>query len=308
MKRFTLALIVAWAVCAPSSVLAQNQITVPHVSEAACPAEVITVAAAPAPVTVVVRKPPGNGPFPAVILLHGGLEPRPIDALKSAAMRQPTDVRFLAAGYVTVNPTFRSRRQNPQTRDALIDSLAVVEQVRKMPEVDPQSVVILGGSGGGSLALELAGETSLCAIAAGEPASVLFTGMMTEGDNRLLLQKIMDDPKSYYTPELKKFTKEKIQKTACPVLIVHGDQHAINKINHEIIIPELKAAGKKLEVIYYPNQPHGFYFGRNGSPEAAKKCFNDCDAFFKKHLATQPKALPPELVSDVPATRSQKKP
>jgi dienelactone hydrolase len=153
----------------------QSEITVPLVSENACPAEVISV---PIPAqqkaTAVIRKPPGKGPYPTVVLLHGGLEPHSVEALTSAALNQPTDVRFLAAGFVTVEATFRSRRQNPQTRDALIDCLAIIEHVKKLPEVDPKSVVLVGGSGGGSLALELAGETELCAIAAGEPASVLL--------------------------------------------------------------------------------------------------------------------------------------
>ena len=108
-------------------------------------------------------------------------------------------------------PTFRSREENPQTRDALDDCLAVVDYVKKMPVVDPKSVAVLGGSGGGSLALELAGETDLCAIVAGEPASVLFTGLMVRGmsDRGPAFQDVMRNPKKHYTPELQKFTRAK---------------------------------------------------------------------------------------------------
>jgi hypothetical protein len=63
-----------------------------------------------------------------------------------------------------------------------------------------------------------------------------------------------------------------------------------------------------LEVIYYPNQPHGFYFGKSGSPDAARKCFTDCHAFFKKYLPTQPIALPASLVSQMPVARLDEKP
>src|SRR5213078_3830989 len=99
-----------------------------------------------------------------------------IEKLKDESLTRPNYTRFLAAGFVIVVPTFRSREENPQSRDALEDCLAMVDYVKKMPAVDPQSVAVLGGSGGGSLALELAGERDLCAIIAGEPASVLFTG------------------------------------------------------------------------------------------------------------------------------------
>ena len=283
----------------------QTKVTRPVVSEEACPPQVISAPTSDGQkATAVIRQPPGKGPFPAVVFLHGGLNQQDVKALTQAALNQPTQARFLAAGYVTVNATFRSRREDPQTRNALVDCLAVIAYVKKMPAVDPKSVVVFGGSGGGSLALELAGETELCAVAAGEPATVLFTGMMTkETGGRDKLGPVMDDPKRFYTPELQKFTREKVRKISCPVLIVHGDQHAINKINHEIIIPELKEAGKKPEVILYPGQPHGFYYGRNGMPEAGQKCFDDCNAFFKRHLPTKPTPLDEALIKHVPVER-----
>jgi acetyl esterase/lipase len=267
------------------------------VSETACPPEVIAV---PTPdkqkAIAVVRKPPGKGPFPAIIFLHGGFGQHDAKALTGTALHQPTATRFLAAGYVTVNATFRT--QHEQTRDAQIDCLAIIDRVKKMPEVDSQSVVLFGGSGGGSLALELAGQTPLCAIVAGEPASVLLTGMFWKDG----LAKVMENPKSYYTPEIEKLTQEKIRKIACPILIVHGDQHPLKKLNHEIIVPELKAAEKNVEVIVYPDQPHGFYWGR-GAPEAGQKCFDDSHTFFKKHLPTQPKPLDESLVMQAPIGR-----
>ena len=60
------------------------------------------------------------------------------------------------------------------------DCLAVIDRVRHLPRMDSESVFVFGGSGGGSLALELAGQTKLAAIAAGEPANVLFTGIWTK--------------------------------------------------------------------------------------------------------------------------------
>lgn len=283
---------------------AQTEITRPVVSEKTCPLKVIeAITQDKHKAIAVVRKPPGKGPFPAIVLLHGGLNQRKVDRLKMDSLRQPTSTRFLAAGYVTVTATFRSRQQDPQTSTALWDCIAIVEHVKKLPEVDAESIVVFGGSGGGSLALELAGETRLAAIAAGEPASVLFTGMMTRGDDRVLLRNMMNAPKDYYSPKLKQFTRKKIGKIKCPVLIAHGDKHPINKINHQIIIPALKKAKKTLRVIRYPDQPHGFYWERNGSPAAGKKFFEDCNSFFKKYLKTQPQPLERSLLRQVPLTR-----
>lgn len=309
MKNYLIFAFAAFTCLSNASVYGQATATRLEVSETACPLEVISV---PTPdnhkAAAVVRKPPGKGPNPAIVFLHGGLGQQGAKRLNEEAQSMPTLLRFLAAGYVTVNATFRGRSEDPQTRDALVDCLAVIDHVKKMPEVDPKSVLVFGGSGGGSLALELAGETELCAIVAGEPASILFTGMLNKENvkDRQKGEEMMDDPKRFYTPELEKLTQQKIRKINCPILIVHGDQHAINKINHEIIIPELKKAEKQVEVTLYPGQPHGFYNGqvtRTRSPEAVLKCFADCNAFFKKHLATQPTPLGESLVKQVPAGR-----
>jgi acetyl esterase/lipase len=103
----------------------------------------------------------------------------------------------------------------------------------------------------------------------------------------------MAAPQDFYTPELKEFTQQKIRRIHCPLLIAHGDVHPINKINNDIVIPELKAAGKPLETILYPGKPHGF-------SRTSKKFFDDCDAFFRRHLATRPTPLAEALVKQAP--------
>ena len=137
------------------------------------------------------------------------------------------------------------------------------------------------------MALELAGETKLAAIAAEEPATVLFTGVFTSGTD---LDEVMADPKRFYTPALRKFTQQKIRRISCPIFIANGSVHVINKINNEIFVPELKALGKNPEVIVYPGEKHGFSHGRS-SPEAAQKFFKDCRAFFNRYLPTKPKPV-----------------
>jgi dipeptidyl aminopeptidase/acylaminoacyl peptidase len=298
---FTLPLAVATAAEEPVKA------TYPRVSEAACPVKVVSIPGkAGNEVTAIVRQPPGNGPFPAIVLLHGGLSPYPLETLKQESLTRPNYVRFLAAGFVIAVPTFRSREENPQTREALDDCLAVVDYVKNMPAVDPQSIAVLGGSGGGSLALELAGEADLCAIVAGEPASVLFTGLMVRGmsDRGPAFQDVMRNPKKYYTPELQKFTQAKVKQIHCPVLIVHGDIHPLKIINQEIVVPELKSANKPVEYIEYPGQPHAFWWG---SQDAAvgQKVFDDATRFLKPTLKTPPVPIDESLITRVLAGRDR---
>jgi len=289
-----------------SQATAQVKVMRPEVSVETCPVQVIEVPTQDGKhATVAVRKPPGKGPFPAAIYLHGTLESKEANKL-SHSLKDQTGSRFLAAGYVTVAATFRSRSSDPLTRDALEDCLAVVTHVKKIPNVDPQSVVMWGDSGGGSLVLELAGETTLCAVTACEPATVLFTGLYSKENpggkppfSAASGIKIMEDPKAYYTPELQKRTRDKIARIRCPVFIAHGDRHIINKVNNEVFVPEMTSGQKLTQVILYPGGGHSF--SHAGKPELTQKFFDDCHAFFRKYLPTQPIPLEESLITQVPA-------
>jgi dipeptidyl aminopeptidase/acylaminoacyl peptidase len=258
------------------------------------------------------RKPPGDGPFPALVWIHGGLTTRPLEALKEYALSTPNPSRFLAAGYVVAVITYRSRDEDPQSRVSFEDSLAAVEHVRRLPYVDSRSVVISGCSGGGDLALEIATASDVAAIAPEEPATILFTGIY----NREFPKKgerytpedgapISADPKRYYTEKYQKLTREKIKRIHTPILIVQGDQTPLNRFNAEVLIPELRAAGKAVDVMTYPGEPHCFAFYGSGPraphPAAALKAFHDSEMFFRRHLKTMPKPIDAKFVTHVPA-------
>ena len=113
------------------------------------------------------------------------------------------------------------------------------------------------------------------------------------------------NPKRYYTPELQKLTRAKLARIQCPILIIQGDVHSINRFNQEVLIPELRAAGKKLEVLTYSGEPHCFCFYGEGprtpSPEVALKAFADMQSFCQRHVPTKPKRLNSAVVKLVPA-------
>ena len=122
-----------------------EEVTWPWIPEVVSPLEVITVKSRDGePVPAVVRKPPGDCPFPAVLFLHGGLKKVPVAALKNSLKMKPTYTRFLRAGYVTVAPTFRDRQENPLTPRALWDCIALAGAIKKLPYVDTDSVVTNG--------------------------------------------------------------------------------------------------------------------------------------------------------------------
>jgi dienelactone hydrolase len=306
-------------IASPAS--AQGPITRPAIPESVSAVEAFTVQAEDGhDVVAVVRKPPGAGPFPAVIAIHGTLPPYSLDALREQALTSPTFTRFLGAGYVTVIPTYRTEwGDDPQTPEALWDNLAVVEYVKRMEGVDPNSVVVYGCSGGGDVALQIAGETELVAVTAEEPATILFTGMFTSDVPRVGaqygsadLRPLLEDPHSYFGDHARNVTRERIRKISSPLLIAQGDvpfygvEH--HKLFNEILIPELTAAGKEVEQTRYPGQRHCFGFDgglvgqwtTDATVAAAREFFNDMDAFFRRHLDTQPVALEGSALRLVP--------
>jgi dipeptidyl aminopeptidase/acylaminoacyl peptidase len=233
------------------------------------------------------RKPPGDGPFPAIICLHGGVEAVSDGTLQELLRRNPTYTRLLARGYVVVAGDFRTYEKNPQARGPVLDCLAIVDAVKKLPYVDPDSVVIFGGSGGGSLALDTAASTSLAAILCGEPASIIFTGMLGEGEFGQRMA-ILREVHRRYTPELKAYTQAKIKKISCPVMILDGNVHMLKVINQEILLPELKAAAIDVDYKIYDGNGHGFYWGSSTNEKTLEQFLADIDAFLATRLKTKP--------------------
>jgi len=305
-----------FALMSASVARAQEPITRPVVSEDSCPAESI------APVDRdgfrgrgVLRKPPGAGPFPAIIWIHPGLLSFPQSALLNISRRGANPSRFLAAGYVVTLPTYRSRDEDPQSGVSLQDCLAAVDHLRQQPYVDPKSIVVYGCSGGGDLALEVAAATDICAVVPEEPASVVMAGILNtkspkQGERYTPLDAnpVFENPKHYYTPEYQRILRAKIARIKCPILILQGDDEirgvSVNKFNAEVLIPELRSQGKNLEVLTYPGQSHCFCFEGSGPrvphPAGAWKAYQDAAAFSRRFVVTKPKPLDSSLVTYVP--------
>lgn len=255
-----------------------------------------------------VRTPPGKGPFPAVIFLHGGLHHASMDNLRKDVMSDPIHTRFLAWGYVTVNATRRDISHDPQDRGVVVDTLAIVGEVKRMTVVDPESVLLYGGSGGGTLALEVAGNAKLAAVAAAEPATIIYMGMFTkehrakdriiaENRSRELTQSPLEE---LYTPSLREHTRGKLASIKCPVFLLHGDQHYFRRFNLDLLVPEMRAMGKTVEVRVYPGGEHGFDWGRRDNPAMCLKANQDAHDFFLEHTKAKSKPIDESLIKLVP--------
>ncbi len=174
--------------------------------------------------------------------------------------------------------------------------------MKRLPYVDSESVALYGGSGGGTLSLDVASVSDeLAAIVAGEPATIIYMGMFTKehvvldengqptGDRRWDVMNA--DAKALYTPEIRKRTRNKLAGLSIATLILHGDQHVIKNFNFGVFIPEMEAMGAPVTVNKYPGEPHGFYWGQGRNPELALKANRDADAFLRKHIRVKPQPV-----------------
>lgn len=268
------------------------------------------------------RKPPGDGPFPVVVFVHGGLTTWSEEWLRDYSLGTHVS-RFLAQGFVCAVITYRSRNVDPQSTDPATDVVAAVKFLGLLPYVDANSIAVRGSSGGGDLALTVAATIDVAAIIAEEPASMFFTGIMNAslpktGDVYSPSDSIplTANPWYYYTDDMQELTRQKIAKIACPILIIQGTPlnvngsggeytiPDVNRFNAIILIPELYAFGKNLEVRTYPGEPHGFSFNdcpeRTPRPKVAEQAFMDMLAFLRQYLPTKPYPLESSLIEQIP--------
>ena len=110
------------------------------------------------PFPFVVSKPAGDGPFPAVVILHdcSGLGPR------SSGMAWRWSSELTQRGYVTVWPDSFTSRGRPQgvcagaaapriTHEQRVgDAYAALAYLASLPFVDARRIAVMGGSHGGS--------------------------------------------------------------------------------------------------------------------------------------------------------------
>lgn len=230
--------------------------------------------------------PPGKGPFPAVLFLHGGLDTSKggRGSLREGAV--PT--RFLNRGYLVAHATRRPMRGDDyaDVAGACDDTVAAIKALKSLEAVDDDSLVLFGGSAGGNLAIHAASKIDVAAVVAGEPATLLMSGMYSESGGSV--GSVYKNFNRAYNAEAKKKTREIIKNLSCPVLMLHGGISPLNTLNKEFIIPEFESLQKPIENIDYLKNTHGFYWGNDASLATLEKVVEDADAFFRKHIRVQP--------------------
>jgi len=209
--------------------------------------------------------PDGNGPAPAILLLHtsGGLQEADIDFGR----------RLAREGYVVLVPAFlEAYGISPRGRQAAFtteaepiyaDFLAALDTLKHHPRVAGGKLGAIGFSNGGYFALWLAATGKV-------QAGVSYYGALSgAGTDR----------------ELSRF-KDAFDKGSSPVLILHGTEDGtVPFAAAQHLSKVVAAAGSPYE--FYPYDGAGHRFDRSGSSAdqaAAADAWQRTLAFFGKYL------------------------
>jgi dipeptidyl aminopeptidase/acylaminoacyl peptidase len=216
-------------------------------------------------VAAAIRKPKGDGPFPAIIMFHGAPGGRGMEQLVGWSRGDhggPVWERFLQEGFVVAVADYRGGDWNtmnvPSTgaaATAVDDGIAVIEFVRSLPYVDGARVSLYGVSLGGNLVAFLVSKVpDIRTAVLGAPAPFWFLGMqMQRGASRDYSQ-LKPDPV---------VAAANIGPIRTPVLILAGTADGLLPVA-TILHDQLAQAGKTVRMDVYEHGYHDFVLGPQG--------------------------------------------
>lgn len=245
-------------------------------------------------------RPKDGGPYPAVLMLHGGAwaAGHRSDLSKGGkdddGTAYPSVMESVAAwGYVAASASYRlaPKHKFPAQID---DARAAVRFLRanaKAYDIDPDRIAVVGFSAGGHLALLLGLADPPAADPATPPARVQAVVSYYGPTDLSLYAASPGIEDAYMVPLLGRECRtdpavykraspiESVSRAAPPVLMIHGTADLIVPVIHsERLDQKLRDAGASSELITVPGKGHGW------TGPAATKTFAATTRFLDEHL------------------------
>ncbi|MFQ5860794.1 MAG: alpha/beta hydrolase family protein [Dehalococcoidia bacterium] len=219
-------------------------------------------------VPAVVRKPPGPGPFPAMLCMHGGSGGLGISWLVDQMLNRGFLFdRLLEEGYVVCYTEGRMEIEEAYGTDipAVLDHndlITTFRYIQRQPYVDPQRVGFFGVSHGGELQMKLISEIQEgpAALVPAEPAVIEYLGLRHEGQRT--------NEGMQFNADLSDFqigldrALERIQRISpsVPILVLGRDTDHLQGLFHKLY-ELLKRAGKNAYWESWDHPAHGYQWG-----------------------------------------------
>jgi dipeptidyl aminopeptidase/acylaminoacyl peptidase len=207
-----------------------------------------------------------DGKAAAVVMPHGGPTGQTMDSFNGRA-------ELLASrGFVVIAPNVRGSTgygmefQSANVKDLgggdLKDEIAGVNFLKATGLIDPNRVGIWGGSYGGYMTLMAIGKTpSVWSAAVDEYGILNWLSMLEHEDpslqeyEKILLGDPVKDRAIYEASSPLKY----IRNETAPLLVLQGENDIrVPREEAEQVVGILKAEGRTVDAVYYPEEGHGF--------------------------------------------------
>jgi dienelactone hydrolase len=264
-----------------------------------------------------IRRPPGLGKFPVVVIAHmnGGLGLRWLR--EWARNGSWTMERLLDAGYAVALMRYRAEVETSY-ETALVegswqgrqifsrspfeyeDVIAIIEYLKGLDFIDGERIGYLGVSHGGEMLMKIATEyDGIRAGVASEPASM---GYLARGPDPMASNDPEPETYDQVTPEMYQKAIDKtrarldldkalkrISSIDTPILIIGRDRdhnQAVFRLNYELLIEAGKIAAWKS----YDHDNHGYIFVKRGTDDIyrpddlQRQAVNDAIEWFDRQL------------------------
>ena len=207
-----------------------------------------------------------DGKAAAVVMPHGGPTGQTIDSFNGRAELLASRGLVVIAANVRGSTGYGMEFQNANVKDLgggdLKDEIAGVDFIKATGFIDPKHVGIWGGSYGGYMTLMAIAKTPGVWSAAVDEYGILnWLSMLQHEDPSLqeyektLLGDPVKDRAIYEASSPLKY----IRNETAPLLVLQGENDIrVPREEAEQVVGILKAEGRTVDAVYYPEEGHGF--------------------------------------------------
>jgi dipeptidyl aminopeptidase/acylaminoacyl peptidase len=228
-----------------------------------------------------------DGTAAAVVMPHGGPTGQTVDNFSSRA------VLLASRGFVVIAPNVRGSTgygmefQNADIKDLgggdLKDEIAGVDFLKATGFVDAKKIGIWGGSYGGFMTLMAIGKTPDVWSAAVDEYGILNWYTMLQHEDPYLQEyekTLLGDPEKDRAVYEASSPLKYIRNEKAPLLVLQGDRDVrVPKEEAEQVVAILKAEGRTVDAVYYPEEGHGFLKREHQTDELTRAA-----AWFERYL------------------------
>lgn len=219
-------------------------------------------------VPAIVRIPPGPGPFPAVICMHGGSGGLGISFLVDQMLhRSLVFDRFLAEGYVVCYTEGRMEIEEAYGTDipAVLDHqdlIATFRYIQRQPYVDPERVGFFGISHGGEMQMKIITELhdGPAALVPGEPAVIEYLGLRYDGPRTEKNLQFNADLRDDQIDFERAWARIQPISSDVPILVLGRDTDHLQGLFHKLY-ELLHRAGKNAHWASWDHPEHAYQWG-----------------------------------------------